>query len=483
MLKTGSLTPPEAIFSCRHRLASPRGRSRLREIQMAPREIVRGTFKIIASVSCTHFVALETGWQSDMDELSEGLKDFANYAKCGVEQMDPEVVYACKEPVSGIWRRCRKIAEEPGALVVELIDLGGSLVVTKDQILFLSQLYKDWSIKAVDLFFDGYIAASGSSDCFKRLEEHLLNKTFQLAYLHERTGPLMRDCVRVQDMRLNGDSVLDELVQKGLLLKRQPPTSERVPPSTPGFERAITKSSNLSQGGFNSPRSPSMNIERSPYQVQPQIEGVKPMEVDMKVGRPPNSGLEAEWGEWSQQAQGTPTQNHRNSQQSADGWGSVGLARDDIGTEVWNKVDNTPCAYAPTEGWNDSGTETPSSNRSQAAWNVTDWSASPPKKASAAATAATPSPAVSTTPRGTSSPTTVTIIGSQSSAAQAAQIYRPRKSEDVFSDVNEWSRTSGGTHSNQDPSTPSLERLAISEDASKQCPNCNELSTKVNTNY
>lgn len=436
---------------------------------MTPREVVRGTFTIMASVSCTHFVALETGWQSDMEDLHKGLEDFANFAPCGVEKMNSEMVYACKEPISGKWRRCRKVAEEGEAYVVELIDMGGPMLVTKDQILYLSQLYKDWSIKAVDLFFDGYAAASGSSDNFERIEEQILNKTFQLAYLHERTGPLMRDCVRVQDMKLNGESVLDELVQKGLLLRRQP-TQEKLQPShsTP-LQRPITKSSNLPR--VSNPPMAALTPERSPSHMQPQLDPVQPMHVDEKISRPTNG--EGDWGEWNQQSQGSSPQNHRNNQQSTDGWGSVGLARDDIGTEVWNKTDHFPAPTpTPTEGWNECGNETPSSNRSGSSWNTHDWAASPPKKTSAVAAVQQQStPTVSTTP----------MMGNRSGVVQNASIIKPKKCEDVFNEVDEWNRNSGRTPPRQDSATPALERLAITEDSTKPCVNFNEVSLKVSS--
>ncbi|XP_028967996.1 uncharacterized protein LOC100902560 [Galendromus occidentalis] len=456
------------------RLHSPKGRSRLREIQI-PREIVRGNFKIIKSVSCTHFVALESGWESDMDGLSEGLEDFANYAKCGVDDMDPGVVHACKDPVSGKWRRCRKIGEESGMLVVELIDLGGSLMVTKDQVLSLSQLYKDWSIKAVDVFLEGYAATSSSKETFEKIEEHLLNKTFQLAYLHERTGALLRDCARVQDMRLDGESVLDELVQKGLLFKRQLP-QEGTPTPTTGSERAITKSSTTPLLPRTSqPSTP--HTERPCPRVQHRIDGVKPMEVEIKVVGGTSRNSETQWGEWSQQGQGTNTQSRQNNSQSTDGWGSVGLARDDIGTEVWDRVDDRVPSGALTDTWAESGHETSPSNRTAPAWNVQDWSASPPKKASAPTTQGKPSPAASATARAASSPTIGSIVGNQSPANSAANVLKPKKCEDVFSDVDEWSKVSGGTSSNQEPSTPALERLAISEES--RCSNCTQLSPKT----
>ena len=188
-------------------------------------EVKHATFKILAAVSNTQFIALETGWEKDMAELAEGLQEYAAYAKCGTDHMEQCKVYACKDPASGQWRRCRKLATQADLDVVGFVDHGGQTVVAKHEVLELSQYYELWRVKAVDLILDGNRPASVSAENNRRLQDRLLNKTFEVSYSLERTRPHLRDIVHVVDIRSNGESILAELVQQAVAA----PTCQKCP--------------------------------------------------------------------------------------------------------------------------------------------------------------------------------------------------------------------------------------------------------------
>ena len=160
-----------------------------------------------------------------MAELAEGLQEYAAYAKCGTDHMEPCKVYACKDPASGKWRRCRKLANQADLYVVGFVDHGGQTVVAKHEVLELSQYYELWRVKAVDVIFNGNRPAPFSAESNRRVQDRLLSKTFEVSYSLERTGPHLRDLVHVVDIRSNGESILAELVQQAVAA----PTCQKCP--------------------------------------------------------------------------------------------------------------------------------------------------------------------------------------------------------------------------------------------------------------
>ena len=76
-------------------------RARISEAPVTRPAVPCGAFKIIASASCTRFVALETRWQGDMGKLTQVLDGYANGMERGIDKVYLSLIYACQERESG----------------------------------------------------------------------------------------------------------------------------------------------------------------------------------------------------------------------------------------------------------------------------------------------------------------------------------------------------------------------------------------------
>ena len=211
-----------------------RNASNGRRVRSNRPETLRGTFKVFASsLGPGCFVAVEECWMSNMRELAAGMQEYGDYVKAYVDTMEPDCLYGCRDPATGEWRRGRKITDYADGFLVDFVDLGRRQVIPRDRILQLSSLYKDWGIRPVDISFDGLVPATIAA--FRELEQWLLNRSFEFTYVVERTGPLMRDRIRVLDIVVAGDSLLADFVAEGLLSR---PRGDRTPTGSSTQRRA-----------------------------------------------------------------------------------------------------------------------------------------------------------------------------------------------------------------------------------------------------
>ncbi|OQR77560.1 hypothetical protein BIW11_07006, partial [Tropilaelaps mercedesae] len=484
------------------RFSPRRGRAPARE-----KEPVQGTFEFI-NVSDTgeQIVALETGWKKDLKKMTNGMAGYADFYKPGIDDMEAEAVYGCK--VGDTWKRCRMMSRHglPGNFLVELIDFGGSMTVTRSEVLSLSQLYKDWSIKSVDVFFTDYSVESGA-EVARELSALLLNNSFQLVYTHERTGPLMRDRIFVTEMKRLNENVLDKLIQKGLLKKQ---LHQRLQQQS---ERP------LSQQGLHTKQ----RHERFPLRSQRPITkcGQGPQQADARSPRLP----------YEESMQGTGDSKHQFEPQISpptdNGWGDLELRDGDTGVDCWASLSSDRAGKKHLD-WNDQReNQDPQTSWSTAKqWAASDWeySSEPAQRTSTATPGRpvnkspqyeqsesrqvdpgsewgySPEPAQGTPPQPSVRPASKSPQYQQKESRSTCtnqtesprshrqesrrRTHRPAQApeDDVFSSADDWTKPAQKESPRDNELHRRVEELTIAGGNSpSECERCIQLTNKVNT--
>ncbi|XP_022645781.1 uncharacterized protein LOC111243843 isoform X2 [Varroa destructor] len=343
--------------------SSPR-RSRT---QTREKESMRGIFEIISISDSGQVVALETGWKNDINKLTDGLAGYADFSKPGVDDMEPDSIYAYKDGEN--WRRCRMISRHgPGRFLVELIDYGGTTTTTRDKILTLSQLYKDWSVKSMDVLFAGHSLESGSQDNIKELQDILLNKSVQLAYTQERTGPQQRDRISVTEIKQQNANMLEVLVEKGLLKKEIQQRYQQQPYDRPLSQQTVH---NRPQRQDRPPLRPQRPITKSGS--GPQRSDARPRHPHEASGSGNGTQIFAQDPLYACSVD-QPLQ-QQISFATKNSWGTAEACNEDSSTERWaaQQVDTVAKKFA--SDWNDQreNRDPQTSWRDVKQWTTTEW--------------------------------------------------------------------------------------------------------------